>query len=75
MTVTVNHKGRYPRTDGRAAKNIEVNAIATFCLTCKMMLTKYKPDKFTSGFRVIKSFVRVPELLFGGILLYRREHQ
>lgn len=31
---TVNHNGTNPRTEGRAAKKIDVNARATFCLTC-----------------------------------------
>lgn len=29
---TVNQRGRNPKTDGREARNIEVNARATFCL-------------------------------------------
>lgn len=34
---TVNHSGRNPKTEGRAAKNIDVKARATFCLTCNMI--------------------------------------
>lgn len=36
---TVNHNGTNPKTEGRAAKNIDVNARATFCLTYNVINT------------------------------------
>ena len=33
--LTVNQRGRNPRTEGSAAKTIQVKARATLCLTCK----------------------------------------
>lgn len=32
--LTVNQRGRNPRTEGSAAKTIQVKARATLCLTC-----------------------------------------
>jgi hypothetical protein len=33
--LTVNQRGRNPKTEGSAAKTIQVKARATLCLTCK----------------------------------------